>query len=69
MSRDSNPLFVGTNRHVAALDPDTGEELWRTKLPHGGSCSPVTMLIKGHRLLIGCYGHVYSLDARNGEIL
>lgn len=29
MSRGQKPLFVGTNRFVAALDPRTGEELWR----------------------------------------
>ncbi len=70
MPRKKTPLYVGTNRIVAALDPDTGVELWRTKLPKGGSSgSPVSIVIKGQHLYVGCYGHVHCLDKRNGELL
>ncbi|MFH1748470.1 MAG: PQQ-binding-like beta-propeller repeat protein [Planctomycetota bacterium] len=68
MARDPKLLYIGTNRHVAALDPRTGEELWRTRLPRG-SGHPVTMIMKGPYIYAGCYGHVYCLDKRTGEIL
>ena len=68
MARDPQLLYIGTNRHVAALDPRTGEELWRTRLPRG-SGHPVTMLIKGTYIYAGCYGHMYCLDKHTGEIL
>lgn len=69
MPREQKALFVGTNRVVAALDPRTGAELWRTKLPKGTVGSPPTILIKGRSLYVGCYGYVYCLDKRSGEIL
>ncbi|UCG32800.1 MAG: PQQ-binding-like beta-propeller repeat protein [Phycisphaerales bacterium] len=69
MARGHTPLYVGTNRHVLALDPRTGAELWRAKLPKGGSGNPVTMVIKGQNLYVGHHGHVFCLDKRNGSIL
>ena len=69
MTRGMKPVYAGTNRFVMALDPRTGEELWRTKLPKGGMGSPVTMLIKGQHLYVGHYGHVFCLDKRNGSLV
>ena len=69
MTRGMKPVYVGTNRFVMSLDPRTGTELWRTKLPKGGMGSPVTMLIKGQHLYVGHYGHVFCLDKRNGTIV
>jgi outer membrane protein assembly factor BamB len=70
MARAQKLLYVGTNAIVAALDPATGEELWRTKLPKAGmGGSPVTILIKEQRLYVGCYGRAYCLDARTGDVL
>jgi outer membrane protein assembly factor BamB len=54
---------------VVALDPRTGAELWRAKLPKGGSGNPVTMVIKGQNLYVGHHGHVFCLDKRTGSIL
>jgi hypothetical protein len=68
MAARRTPLYIGTNRHVAALDPHTGDELWRTKLPHGGG-SVVTLVIKGQHLFVGHAGHAYCLDKRSGQIL
>ena len=69
MARGQKPLYVGTNRIVAALDPNTGEELWRTKLPNGTIGSAPSIVIKGQYLYIGCYGYAYCLDKRSGEII
>jgi outer membrane protein assembly factor BamB len=70
MSRNDTPLYVGTNGIVAALDPGTGEELWRTKLPRGaGMGEPVTLVIKGEHLYAGSYGQVWCLNKRDGVVL
>ncbi len=53
---------------MAALDPRTGAEIWRTKLPHAGSAI-VTLLIAPVHIHAGHAGYVYSLDKRTGTIL
>ena len=68
MARKVEPLYVGTNRFVAAIEPRTGEELWRTKLSGGGLGSPVTILIKDKHLYVGHYGRVHCLDRRDGSV-
>jgi outer membrane protein assembly factor BamB len=63
------PLFVGTNGYIAALDPDNGQELWRTKLPKcGGIGEPVAMVIKGGHLFAGANGKVWCLDKSDGRV-
>ena len=70
MARAETPLYVGTNGFVAALDPRTGEELWRTKLPKcGGSGEPVALVMKEQHLFAGAHGQVWCLDARDGSVL
>jgi outer membrane protein assembly factor BamB len=64
----ASALYVGTNRSVAALNARTGEELWRTKLPHQAG-SIVTLLMSGAQLYAGCGGRVYCLDARTGDVI
>jgi outer membrane protein assembly factor BamB len=61
-------LYVGVGRCVIAVDGRTGEEMWRTKLPHTGS-SVVTLLLKEGCLYVGHCGRAYGLDARTGSIL
>lgn len=61
-------LYIGTHRYIAAIDPATGEEIWRTKLPHGGLSVP-SILIKGPFLYIGHSGHAYCLSRRYGELV
>jgi outer membrane protein assembly factor BamB len=70
MAQAPKPLYVGTNRFVVALDPGTGEELWRTKLPKcSGGGEPVTMVIQDERLYAGCHGQVWCLDRRDGAVV
>lgn len=67
MPKNREALYVGTGKHVLALDPKTGEELWRTALPHGGS-QVVALLLKDGLLFVGHAGRAYCLDAGSGEI-
>jgi len=69
MAQANTPLYIGTGRFVAALDAQSGEELWRTKLPHSGNGGPVTLLIKGAHVFIGCHGRAYCLDKHTGGVL
>lgn len=69
MARSRTPLYIGTNRFVAALDPNTGEEFWRTKLPKTAGGGPVTLLIKGRNLYAGYNGEVFCLTKQDGAIV
>ena len=70
MSTWQEAVYIGTSRFVAALEPDRGEELWRTRLPHGGGTAKVvTLVLKGDRIYAGCGGYVYCLDKSTGRIL
>lgn len=68
MARMKTLLYIATHRYVAAIDPQSGEELWRTKLPHAGYSVP-TILIKGAFLYVGHAGRVYCLNRRYGELI
>ena len=58
---------------MAAIDPQTGDELWRTSLSEGlfssTGTSDVTVLQHEGRVYAGCFGHLFCLDARTGEKL
>ena len=69
-----NPLILGTNGNVAAIDTATGSELWRTSLKTGGLISStnyedVSVLLKDGMVFAGCCGHLFCLDAATGNIL
>lgn len=66
-------LYIGSNGHVAALDPTTGTEIWRTKLGGGmfsttGS-QDVCVLEHDGRVFAGSAGHLFCLDAASGTVL
>jgi outer membrane protein assembly factor BamB len=63
------PLYVGAYRFVAALDSQTGEEQWRTKLPKCSMGSLVTLVVKGDRIYAGCGGQAYCLNKQTGELI
>lgn len=67
-------LYIGINGRVAAIDPQTGREVWRTELPSDGffsstSRSDVCVLEHEGRVFAGCNGYVFALDGTTGEIL
>lgn len=69
-----NPLIIGTNGQVAAIDPASGEIRWRTSLDSGGFLSStnyqdVSVLVRGEVVYAGVAGHLYGLHLETGEIL
>lgn len=66
-------LFIGSNGWVSAIDPDSGEELWRTALESGflskTSCQDVCVLEDQGRVYAGSYGKLYCLDGKSGQVL
>ena len=67
-------LYIGSNGHVAAIDPETGGEEWRTVLSSGGlfattTAADVTVIQHGNRVFAGCYGHLFCLDAATGKVI
>lgn len=69
-----NPLIIGSNGSVAAIDPSSGGILWQTKLSTGGVFSAtgaqdISVLVKDGRIYAGGAGHLFCLDAATGQTL
>jgi outer membrane protein assembly factor BamB len=60
-------LYISISQHVVALDPTTGKELWRTKLPNASSI--VTLLVRGPYVFAGLSGYIHALDRYSGAML
>lgn len=64
----NRPLFIATNGFVCALDPATGGELWRTKLPRLRG-QLVSLMFSDGLLFAGCAGNVFCVEVRSGRVL
>jgi outer membrane protein assembly factor BamB len=68
-------LYMATNGFVAAVDPATGREVWRTALKDGAALfsstlgSDVCILEHEGRVFAGCKGHLFCLDGASGRVL
>lgn len=60
-------LYVGISNVVLALDPLTGEELWRTKLDRMSTF--VTVSLMGQYVYAASAGEIYCLEAATGEVI
>jgi outer membrane protein assembly factor BamB len=69
MASKSETIFVGTRGFVAALDAESGEQVWRTRFPTCAASSQLTMLLKGGRLFVGYADRAYCLESNTGAIL
>jgi outer membrane protein assembly factor BamB len=68
------PLIIGTNGSVSAVDPTTGEIQWTTPLKTHSIVSStrgqdVSVLVRGRIIFAGAYGYLFCLDADTGNIL
>lgn len=66
-------LYIACNGIVAAVDPATGKEKWRTELPTGSLLTgnrktDVCILEHEDRVYAGAKGHLFCLDAETGRI-
>jgi outer membrane protein assembly factor BamB len=72
-SPQTEPLIIGSNGFVAAIDTATGQELWRTGLPLGmmGGTAACDVSVLVHRGLVfaGARGHLFGLRIEDGKIL
>jgi outer membrane protein assembly factor BamB len=59
-------VFVGLNGYVAALNRETGEEVWCNEEMRSGY---VTVLLDGDRLIVSTNGYIYCLVPLTGRIV
>lgn len=55
-------VFISAARdeHLRAFDVETGEELWKAKLPAGGQATPMTYAVDGKQYVaIAAGGHTH----------
>jgi outer membrane protein assembly factor BamB len=64
--RNASVLYIGVGSHVVAVQANSGEELWRTKLK---TTSYVTVYREGEQLFAGAGGELFCLDPSSGSIL
>lgn len=67
-------LYIGTNGYVAAIDPETGNEVWRTQVLEASffsstSGTDVCVLEHEGRVFAGSNGYLWALDGATGKIL
>ena len=65
-SRNRERLYIGVGGHVVAVDANSGEEVWRTKLK---GAMFVTVIERDGRIFGGANGELFCLDADSGEIV
>lgn len=71
-----NYLYLGCNGTVSALDPRSGQEVWRTRLNtsdlgilNGARNEDVNVIEDGGMVIAGVNGYVFGLNAQTGEVL
>lgn len=66
-------LFIGSNGHVCAIDPQSGVEVWRRRLQEGvltaTGHSDVSVIARAGVVYAGSQGHLFALSADDGTIL
>ena len=63
-------LYIGINGCAAAIDPQTGREIWRTELSTGFfSGSDVCVLEHEGQVFAGTNGYLFALDGATGNII
>lgn len=60
-------LVIGIGGFVVRLDPETGEELWRSRI--SSSDNSATVAFVGEGLYGAAFGELCRLDPETGEIL
>lgn len=64
---DQDLLIIGNNGYVVALETESGDTCWTTKIPMSGYAYVSSMCLHG-RLFVGTVGKIMELNHLNGEI-
>ena len=59
-------VFVGIRGSVVALNRETGEQVWATRL---GSTEFVNIVVEDKRVFATTYGEIFCLDQVTGELV
>ncbi len=59
-------IFIGIRGGVAALDRDTGQQLWKARLK---GADFVNVMLDNDRVIAATKGEVFCLDAASGQVL
>jgi len=64
-------VFIGAvmDDYLRAFDIDTGEELWRGRLPAGGQATPMSYQLGGRQYVVIAAGGHGSLGTRRGDYI
>lgn len=66
-------LYIGSNGNVCAINPHSGDEIWRTRLQGGilnaTNYADVSVIVRDGVVYAGSQGHLFALAAASGEIL
>jgi outer membrane protein assembly factor BamB len=68
MQNANDLVYIGSKRSIFALDVESGQEVWRTRLPRLWG-SQVTLMVDGDSLFAGRGSYIYRLDRWTGQIL
>lgn len=59
-------LYVGISGHICKIDPQTGKEMWRTKI---GKSYPVHFVHHEKQIIATVMGTITAVDDKTGTIL
>jgi outer membrane protein assembly factor BamB len=66
-------LIIGSNGCVCGIDPQSGVEVWRTRLQEGvfnaTHREDVSVLVRDGIVYAGSNGHLFAMSAETGKIL
>jgi quinoprotein glucose dehydrogenase len=64
-------VFIGAamDNYLRAFDAQTGEELWRGRLPAGGQATPMTYVWKDRQYVVIAAGGHAKLNTRRGDVV
>ncbi len=60
--------FIGVQGHVVAVNKQSGQIVWQTKLGGGFGDSFVSLACDGDLVLAHTRGHLFALDCQTGAI-
>src|SRR5262245_3475642 len=64
------PIVVGANGHVAAIDRQTGAEIWRTNVAeNAGPGGTMDVVVDADRVFVGTNGILLCLELKTGREL